>query len=181
MNNSVPAAGIALDKPFLEQSRAEVERIFDINISGTYFATQLAVEQMLKQGTGGSIILIASIASHTAVPGHRLSAYHASKGAVRILGKTLAVELAPKGIRVNSVSPGYIESDMTKMLKQQWPHLVEIMQNAPPMKRIGNRNDLTGAFIYLLSDASLYTTGTDIQVTGGLHAGRIEDPLFQPD
>ena len=172
---------MALDKPFLEQSRAEVSRVLDINVAGTFFAAQLATEQMMKQGTGGSIVMIASICSHVAVPGHRLAAYHASKGAVRMLGKALSVELAPRGIRVNSISPGYIESDMTKSLRSQYPHLVEIMHNAPPMKRIGNRNDLTGAMVYLLSDASAYTTGTDIQITGGLHAGRIEDPLFKID
>lgn len=65
---------------------------------------------------------------------------------------------------------------MTRRLREEQPHLVEIMQNAPPLKRIGNRNDLTGALVYLLSDASSYTTGTDIMVTGGLHAGRIEYP-----
>jgi len=129
---------------------------------------------MVKQGTPGSIVLIASVCSHVAVPGHRLAIYHASKGAVRILGKTLAVELAPHGIRVNSVSPGYIESDMTRALRTQHPHMVDVMNNAPPMRRIGNRNDLTGAMVYLLSDASSYTTGTDIEVTGGLHAGRID-------
>lgn len=91
-----------------------------------------------------------------------------------MLSKALAVELAPMGIRCNSISPGYIESDMTRTLKSQFPHLVEIMNKTPPMKRIGNTDDLTGAAIYLLSDASAYTTGSDILVTGGLHVGRIE-------
>lgn len=65
---------------------------------------------------------------------------------------------------------------MTRKLRSEQPHLVEIMQNAPPLKRIGNRNDLTGAMVYLLSDASSYTTGIDVMVTGGIHAGRIEYP-----
>lgn len=91
-----------------------------------------------------------------------------------MLTRALAVELAPDQIRVNSISPGYIESDMTRNLRQQYPHLVEIMHKTPPMKRIGNTDDLTGAVVYLLSDASAYTTGSDIPVTGGLHAGRIE-------
>lgn len=141
---------------------------------GTFFATQLAVKQMLKQGTPGSIVLIASICAHQVVPGHTLTGYHASKGGVLMLSKALAVELAPMGIRCNSISPGYIESDMTRTLKSQFPHLVEIMNRTPPMKRIGNTDDLTGAAIYLLSDASAYTTGSDILVTGGLHVGRIE-------
>ena len=91
-----------------------------------------------------------------------------------MLGTALSVELGPQGIRINSISPGYIETDMTRSLRQQHPHLVEIMNSAPAMKRIGNRNDLTGAVVYLLSDASSYTTGADLLVTGGLHAGRIE-------
>lgn len=129
---------------------------------------------MLKQGSPGSIVLIASICAHQVAPGHLLSGYHASKGAVLMLGRGLAAELAPHKIRVNSISPGYIDSDMTRNLRKQHPHLVEIMHKTPPMKRIGNPNDLTGAAIYLLSDASSYTTGTDILITGGLHAGRIE-------
>ena len=129
---------------------------------------------MEKQGTGGRLVLIASVCAYCAIPGHRLSAYHASKGAVKMLTTALSVELAPQGITVNSISPGYTESDMTKTLRKEHPHLVELMHTTPPLKRIGNRNDLMGAAVYLLSDAASYTTGTDILVDGGLHAGRIE-------
>lgn len=141
---------------------------------GTFFAAQLAAKQMLKQGTPGSIVMIASICAKQISTGHRLSGYHASKGGVLMLSRALAVELAPENIRVNTISPGYIETDMTRNLKRQYPHLVEIMQKCPPMKRIGTPDDLTPAVIYLLSDASAYTTGTDIEITGGLHVGRIE-------
>jgi NAD(P)-dependent dehydrogenase (short-subunit alcohol dehydrogenase family) len=61
---------------------------------------------------------------------------------------------------------------MTRRLRDELPDLVKLMDTAPPLKRIGNRNDLTGAIVYLLSDASTYTTGADIMVTGGMHAGR---------
>lgn len=94
---------------------------------GTFFATQYAVKQFLKQGTPGSVVLIASICAHRASPGHKLSGYNASKGAVLMFGRALAVELAPMNIRINSISPGYIESDMTRNLRQQYPHLIEIM------------------------------------------------------
>ena len=174
MTGSVPGAGIAIDKPFVDHSWQEVRRLIDINLAGSFFSAQLATKQMLAQGTGGSVVFIASITAHIHVPGHNLPAYGATKAAVKMLSKDLAFELAPHGIRTNSISPGYIESAMTKQLRQQYPHLVDIMQNAPPMKRIGNRNDLAGAIVYLLSDASSYTTGTDIQITGGLHVGRSE-------
>lgn len=99
---------------------------------GTFFATQLAVKQFLKQESPGSVVLIASLCAHQAAPGHKLAGYHASKGAVLMFGRALAVELAPMNIRVNSISPGYIESDMTRNLRQQYPHLVEIMQKVSP-------------------------------------------------
>lgn len=150
------------------------QSLIGVQVAGTFFTAQLATKQMENQGTGGSLVLIASVCAHCAIPGHRLSAYHASKGAVKMLSTALSVELAPQGIRCNTLSPGYIESDMTKSLREQHPHLVELMHSAPPLKRIGNRNDLTGTVVYLLSDAAAYTTGADILVTGGLHAGRIE-------
>jgi len=106
-------------------------------VMGTFFATQLAVKQMRKQDTPGSIVLVASICAHQAAPGHKLSGYHASKGAVLMLAKALAVELAPHNIRVNSISPGYIESDMTRTLRQDHPHLVEIMHKCPPVSYAG--------------------------------------------
>jgi NAD(P)-dependent dehydrogenase (short-subunit alcohol dehydrogenase family) len=187
--DSVTAAGICVDKPFGEQSWDEVRRVLDINVSsescssccaahivqvtGTFFTAQMAAKQMEKQGTGGSLILIASVCAHCAIPGHRLSAYYASKGAVRMLSTALSVELAPQGIRCNTISPGFIETDMSRSLREQHPHLTELMHSSPPLRRIGNRNDLTGTAVYLLSDAASYTTGADITVTGGLHAGRI--------
>lgn len=104
-----------------------------------------------------------------------MSAYNASKGAVRILTEALGVELASHGIRVNSISPGFIDSEQTRVVRdRKSPEESAIMDIAPPLGRIGNFNDLTGAVIYLLSDASAYTTGADIPITGGLHIGRIK-------
>lgn len=104
---------------------------------GTFFSVQLGVKQMLKQGTPGSIVLIASISAYRATPGHKLSGYNASKGAVLNFGRCLAVELAPNNIRVNSISPSYTESDMTRNLRQQYPHLVDIMQKVRNTYRAG--------------------------------------------
>jgi sorbose reductase len=140
---------------------------------GTFFSAQLAAKYMASKEKGGSIVMVASVASHCAIPSQRMAMYGASKGAVRILARHLAVELAPNNIRVNTVSPGYIATEMTKTLGTKYPELLSIFSSAAPMKRMGDRKDLKGIVGYLLTDAAAYTTGADIEVTGGLHAGRI--------
>ncbi|KAM3414774.1 hypothetical protein BST61_g9925 [Cercospora zeina] len=168
-----PVRGIALEKAFEETTWNETRRLQEINVVGTYHSAQLIAEQLKKQGKSGSIVLIASITSHTVLPFHRMSAYGASKGAVKTLSEALAIELAPHKIRVNSISPGFIDTEMTQEVRTANPKMNDIMQNCPPLQRIGTRDDLTGAIIYLLSDAASYTTGADIAITGGLHVGRI--------
>lgn len=126
---------------------------------------------MIAHKTSGSIVTIASIAAHRAIPGQHVSIYGASKAAVKLVTKTLAVELAPYKIRVNSISPGFISTDMSK----QFAHLEDVFNRVPPAGRIGQREDLALAVAYLLSPVGAgYTTGSDIPVTGGLHGGRIE-------
>ena len=128
---------------------------------------------MRARARGGSIVMIASIAARAALPSQRLSIYGASKGAVKSLCQQLAVELSPLGIRVNSISPGYIETEMTKGLALTHRELVSVFHSAAPLGRIGDRADLKCVVGYLLSDAAAYTTGSDILVTGGMHAGRL--------
>jgi NAD(P)-dependent dehydrogenase (short-subunit alcohol dehydrogenase family) len=129
---------------------------------------------MQLQGTGGSIVLIASVSATTKTPGHHLTAYTASKAAVRVPGEIVSVELDLHNICINSISPGYADTELLTPFKLDQPHRVELMNREPPLKRIGNRNVLTPAVIYLLSDASSYTTGTDIQISGGLYAVRVD-------
>ncbi|KAM5354237.1 hypothetical protein ACJ41O_000887 [Fusarium nematophilum] len=175
----VTAAGICPDEPFFERSPESVARCMDINVLGTYYAAQLAGIQMEKQEPtdfnpkGGSIVMIASIAAYVASKGQTTSDYCASKGAVVALAKALGVELAGKGIRVNSISPGYMTTDMTLDLCKRYPHLGDIMNNEPPMRRMGDRTDLKVPVVYLLSNASAYHTSDDILITGGIHAGRL--------
>ncbi|KAH7245685.1 hypothetical protein BKA59DRAFT_501083 [Fusarium tricinctum] len=171
----VPAAGIAIDKPFLDQTWDEFTRIQDINVRGTFFVAQLAARQMIKQGTGGSMVLLASQSAHIGLPGYRMAAYNASKGGILMLSKALAVELAPNNIRVNTISPGFVDSDMTRNVREHKSKREgEQMWMAPPNQRLSTQNDLTGAVIYLLSDAAKHTTAADIPITGGLHAGTID-------
>ncbi|KAK1635519.1 hypothetical protein BDP81DRAFT_395110 [Colletotrichum phormii] len=175
INGCVPAAGIAIDKPFLDQTWAEFNRIQEINVRGTIFVAQLAAKQMLKQGSGGSMVLLASQSAHIALPGYRMAAYNASKGAVFMLSKALAVELAPQNIRVNTISPGFVDSEMTRNVRaSKSKREGEQMWLAPPNQRLSTQNDLTGAVVYLLSDAARHTTAADIPITGGLHAGTMD-------
>lgn len=143
---------------------------------GTFFVAQLTARQIKKQGTKGSMVLIASQSAHIALPGYRMAAYNASKGAILMLSKALAVELAPHGIRVNTISPGFVDSEMTRTVRESKSSKREGEQMwlAPPNQRLSTQNDLTGAVVYLLSDAARHTTAADIQITGGLHAGTID-------
>lgn len=130
---------------------------------------------MIAQNIRGSILLIASQSAHIALPGYRMAAYNASKGAVMMLSRVLGVELAPHGIRVNTISPGFVDSDMTRNVRATKSQREgEQMWLAPPNQRLSTQNDLTGAAIYFLSDASVHTTAADIAITGGLHAGTID-------
>ncbi|KIX00873.1 uncharacterized protein Z518_09938 [Rhinocladiella mackenziei CBS 650.93] len=172
IDNCVTAAGIVHDKPFLETTWDDGARVLEVNVMGTFLSVQLAAKQMRAQKTGGSIVMIASIAARAALPSQRLSIYGASKGAVKSLCQQLSVELGPLGIRVNSISPGYIATEMTKGLAVTNPELFSVFQSAAPLQRIGDRVDLK-AVAGCLSDAAAYTTGSDILVTGGLHAGQM--------
>ncbi|KAH7175289.1 hypothetical protein EDB81DRAFT_1411 [Dactylonectria macrodidyma] len=175
IDGCVPCAGIAIDKPFVDQTWDEFTRIQNINVRGTFFVAQLVAKHLIERGAAGSMVLIASQSAHIGLPGYRMAAYNASKGGVMMLSKALAVELAPHNIRVNTISPGFVDSDMTRNVRESKSKREgEQMWLAPPMQRLSTQNDLTGAVIYLLSSASRFTTAADIPITGGLHAGTID-------
>ncbi len=133
----------------------------------------LSNPETVDSPTRGSVILIGSIATARKCESQGLAAYSASKGSGKGLLAGLAVELAPLGIRVNMISPGHTVTDMSLDQFNARPELEGVMVNAVPMGRIGHRRDLKGAAIYFLSDASMYTTGSELVVSGGLHAGRL--------
>lgn len=126
---------------------------------------------MKKQGRGGSIVFTASVAGHRALFPMNATAYNVSKGGVLQLTKTLAAEWARYGIRVNSISPGYMDTSMTQpfvgdpMLK-----LKDVWMERNPMGRMGKANELTGPVILLCSKGGRYMTGADIVVDGTLAA-----------
>ena len=159
----INAAGITL--PLFEDATSSqtFEDTISTNLSATYNACQQVVYYMNKSG-GGSIINVTSIASVMGFPGN--PAYVASKGGLRMLTKALALDLAPKNIRVNNLVPGYIRTDMTKSSFQDPMRNEERLQHMA-IKRWGEAQDLNGAAIYLSSKASAYVTGIDLFVDGG--------------
>ena len=146
---------------------------------GTFFSIQHAVRAMLdnpateNMDSRGSVVVIGSIATARKCEAQGLAAYSASKGSSKGLLAGLAVELAPLGVRVNMISPGHTVTEMSIGQFHTRPDLEREMLEAVPMGRLGHRRDMKGAAVYLLSDAALYTTGAEIVISGGLHAGRV--------
>jgi NAD(P)-dependent dehydrogenase (short-subunit alcohol dehydrogenase family) len=155
-NNS----GIIYQKPFLEQEESEITRIFDTNLKGAMLVAQEAARRMAMRGSG-VIINIASTAGLRA--GGMLSSYGASKAALIQMTEVMALELAAKGIRVNAICPGNIETDMQESLKAFEQALIR----RTPMKRFGRPEDLDGVSLLLASEAGRYMTGVSIPVDGG--------------
>jgi NAD(P)-dependent dehydrogenase (short-subunit alcohol dehydrogenase family) len=162
--------------PFEEYSLNEWRNIMSVNIDGMFLAAQAVGKQMVAQGKGGSIIQTASIYGIMA-PDHRIyegslyldqqintpAVYSASKAGVVGLTKYLAAYWADKGIRVNTITPGGVESGQNETFKRKYSARV-------PMGRMAERDEMVGALIYLASDASSYVTGQNIIIDGGLNA-----------
>lgn len=156
-------AGIIGVVPMLEMSPEEFQRIQDTNVTGVFLTAQAAARAMVAQGRGGVIINTASMSGSIINVPQQVGHYCASKAAVIHLTKAMAVEFAPHNIRVNSVSPGYILTELVEPLTEyhrQWEPKI-------PLGRIGRPEELTGLYIYLASEASSYMTGSDVVIDGG--------------
>ncbi|KAF7334725.1 Sorbose reductase [Mycena venus] len=161
-NAGIYAVGDCLDYPV-----EDFQKMLDVNTLGAFVTAQAAGRQMVRLGTPGSIILTASISGSITNPGLHSVAYSTSKAAVTQMARSMACELAPKGIRVNSISPGYIVTDMTRVSFLATPGLEEKLSTQNPMGRFGRMDELRGIALYLASDASTFCTGSDIKVDGG--------------
>ncbi|OZF45764.1 SDR family NAD(P)-dependent oxidoreductase [Rhodococcus sp. 14-2470-1a] len=138
------------------------QRVIKVNLDGAFFCAREAGAQMLAQETG-SIVNITSV--HAVTGFERIAAYAASKGGLDALTKTLAVEWARRGVRVNSLAPGYFRTDLSSgLLDSKWG---ETIVAATPVGRLGVPSELGGAAVFLASDASSYVTGTTVNVDGG--------------
>ena len=157
-------AGICINAPAEEMTYQQWSKVIDINLNGIFLTDIAAGKYMLKNG-GGSIINTASMSAHIVNTPQPQCAYNASKAAVIQLTKSLAVEWAKRGVRVNSISPGYIGTELTL----NSPTLVPLIQqwNAmAPMGRMGKPEELESICVYLAGDTSTFTTGADFIIDG---------------
>jgi NAD(P)-dependent dehydrogenase (short-subunit alcohol dehydrogenase family) len=157
-------AGTNRPKPIGEVTPEDFDAVFGLNVRAVYAVTQAAVARMLAAGTPGSVINISSQMGHVGGPNRSL--YCGSKHAVEGITKALAVELAPRGIRVNSIAPTFIETAMTRPYFDV-PGFRDQVLAKIPSARLGRVEDLMGAVAYLASDAAALVTGTSLVVDGG--------------
>lgn len=144
-------------------SLSDWRNIIDINLTGAFVAAGAAGRQMLTQGHG-SVVNVSSVHGTTAAP--RMAAYAASKGGINMLTRTLGVEWAARGVRVNAIAPGYVETEMTEGLRAHDRLNAELLAKIP-MGHFAKAQDLIGVVEFLLSDAARYITGSIIDVDGG--------------
>lgn len=163
----VCSAGIVTLRPFLETDRAELDRMHRVNVGGTLAICQEAARRMAP---GGSMVTLASISGQR---GSVLrAAYGATKAAVIQLTRVMAVELAPRGIRVNAVSPGPIETPFIGVHRTSTRAAYEA---ALPLKRFGTPAEVSAAILFLASDEASYITGHVLNVDGGFNAAGLLD------
>ncbi|KAF9262319.1 NAD(P)-binding protein [Marasmius fiardii PR-910] len=147
-------------------SSVDWRRVIDVNVTGSWLCAQAVGKQMVAQRTGGSIVLTASISAHRVNFPQPQVAYNTSKGAILQLTRSLAAEWAVHGIRVNSISPGYMDTILNH--GEGLEECRNIWASRNPMARMGNPEELTGPIVLLLSSvAGRYINGADIVVDGG--------------
>jgi NAD(P)-dependent dehydrogenase (short-subunit alcohol dehydrogenase family) len=158
-------AGITMNLPFEDVTEEQFDTLFSVNIRALYFVTQAAVRTMLRQG-GGVVVNIGSIHAFEALAEHTV--YAASKGAINTLTRVLAIELAPKGIRVNSVVPGAVEVEAHHKIFVDFD--AAKFGKAIPAGFIGQPVDIAKAVLFLASDDARYIVGQSLIVDGGTTA-----------
>jgi NAD(P)-dependent dehydrogenase (short-subunit alcohol dehydrogenase family) len=147
----------------LETEESEWDRVIGVNLKGTFVVCQAAAREMVKKGSG-SIINIASVTALVAIGNQ--AAYVASKAGVNGLTKSMAIGLAHRGVRVNAIGPGSIETDMAAVVLADEDSLARVMSRTP-LHRMGQPDDIAGTALFLASDDSSYITGQTIYVEGG--------------
>ncbi|MDR0268231.1 glucose 1-dehydrogenase [Paenibacillus sp.] len=156
---------VANDDPADQLSLEKWQRTLDVNLTGVFLSDKYALIQMLKQENGGVIVNNASIHGHVAKAG--VTSYGAAKGGVVMLTQTLGIQYADRGIRVNAVSPGYIDTPLLKVLP---PEEKQKLVDLHPIGRLGTAEEVAKAVLFLASDDASFVTGTSLLVDGGYTA-----------
>jgi NAD(P)-dependent dehydrogenase (short-subunit alcohol dehydrogenase family) len=161
-------AGINMKKEFTEVTDEDFQKIITTNLCSVFAISREVVKEMLLKGSG-SIINISSMAAQYGLP--KVIAYSASKTAIDGMTRAMAVELSPKGIRINAIAPGFIETDMTAKALNSDPERKQKVFGRTPMGYMGKPDDIGEAALFLASDAAKYITGVVLPVDGGNSIG----------
>jgi 17beta-estradiol 17-dehydrogenase/3alpha(17beta)-hydroxysteroid dehydrogenase (NAD+) len=158
----VNAAGITRDNFMLKMSVLDFEAVFDVNVKGTFLVTQTICKELVEKNLSGSIVNIGSIVSQRGNKGQ--CNYAASKAAVEVFSKSVALEMARHNIRCNIVLPGFTSTAMTDVIPDK---VKEYFKSVIPLNRFANSEEIAEVVTFLVSDKSSYITGTSIPVSGG--------------
>lgn len=170
IDSLVNAAGVSTGGAVDELESAEWERVIGINLTGTFLVSKHVVRRM-KEQRSGSIVNLASIEGLEAMESQ--AAYNASKGGVVLLTKNMACDFGPDGVRVNCLCPGYIETPMTQLLREEALQVIhDRFQGLHLLGRSGQPEEVAGAALFLASDDASFVTGHALAVDGGFTAGR---------
>ncbi|KAL9002438.1 MAG: hypothetical protein Q9188_004626 [Gyalolechia gomerana] len=165
LDGFVANAGMTKHQPALDFSEEQLHQIFELNVFGTYHCATSVAQRWINKETRGSIVFTASMTSYRPNRVPPSAPYGGTKAAIRNMAHTLAMEWAQYGIRVNSISPGLVLTQMTTYMEGS-PDWDLKMKYYGGMPRLAKPQELGGAYVYLLSDAASYTTGIDIPVAG---------------
>ncbi|KAI9788730.1 MAG: hypothetical protein M1816_006587 [Peltula sp. TS41687] len=167
IDHLVTSAGFVEQFDAISYPYDRMKKLWQTNVDGTYLFAVAVAKHLMERKAHGSMVLIGSMSGTIVNVPQPQTPYNASKAAVRHLAASLAVEWAKAGIRVNCISPGYMLTALTKKILDDKPELRDKWISLTPAGRMGDPEDLMGAVVYLLSDASRHVTGADLRVDGG--------------
>ncbi|KAJ2897135.1 short chain dehydrogenase [Zalerion maritima] len=163
----VACAGIQQKVPALEYPVADFEHILRVNVTGTFVTCKAAANVLVKRKSKGSIVMISSMSGNIANRGLTCTAYNTSKSAVQQMCRSMAQEWGQYGIRINTLSPGYIRTNMTDELLQAEPNLEKTWMAGALLQRLGVPEDFKAPLVFLLAEGSSFTTGANFRIDGG--------------